>query len=309
MRSIHVSVFLCDAFSNMVLACLLEPLRVVRDQTGADIRWNILTDGDRAVSSSSSLSVSPEMPMADTPAPDLVIIIGGDAFRDAKGVTPTRNLVQLMQGATVIAADTGAWVLARGGYLNARKATLHWQLLEEFAEEFPKVEVLPDRHVQDGRFWTCGSAAAALDLMLLFIRDRFGASVAFDAGAMFLHDNARRHGASYPDQALSQAISPKLKSVIVLMSEALETTQPVPSLAKQANISERSLRRLFWRELQITPGHYYLLLRLARARELLRYSDFSIDQIALRCGFANATTLKRSLRKNFSSDPLWDQQV
>ncbi len=309
MHPIHVSVFLCNAFSNMVLACLLEPLRVVRDQTGADIRWNILTDGDRTVSSSSGLSVSPETPITDALEPDLVIIIGGDAFRNTKGVTSARSFGRLMQGATVIAADTGAWILARGGFLNARKATLHWQLLEEFAEEFPKVEVLPDRHVQDGQFWTCGSAAAAFDLMLKFIRERFGASVSFDAGAMFLHDNARRHGASYPDQALSQAVSPKLKRVVVLMSEALETTQSIPALAEQAHISERSLRRLFWAELQTTPGRYYLLLRLARARELLQYSDLSLDQIALRCGFASSTTLTRSLRKNFVTDPLQDRRA
>ena len=308
MHSIQVSVFLCDAFSNMVLACLLEPLRVVRDQTGADIRWNILTDGDQAVASSSGLSVSPELPMADAPSPDLVLIIGGDAFRDGKVATPARKLGQLIQGATVIAADTGAWVLARGGFLNARKVTLHWQLLEEFAEEFPEVEVLPNRHVQDGRFWTCGSAASAFDLMLHFIRDRFGASVAFDAGAMFLHDNARRHGASYPDQTLSQAVSPRLKRVVVLMSEALEIPWPIPTLAEQAHISERSLRRLFWTELQTTPGRYYLLLRLARARELLRFSDLSLDQIAVRCGFASATTLARSLRKNFPNDPLQDRK-
>ena len=297
MRAINVSVFLCNAFSNMVLACLLEPLRVVRDQTGADIRWSILTDGDRAVTSSSGLSISPEMPIADAPRSDLVIVIGGDAFRDEEA-TPARSLRRVMQGATVIAADTGAWVLARGGFLNERRATLHWQLLEEFAEEFPRTQVRPDRYVQDGRFWTCGSAAAALDLMLHFIRDRFGASVAFDAGAMFLHDNSRRHGASYPDQALSQAVSPILKRVVVLMSEALETPRPIPDLAQQAHISERSLRRLFWTELQMTPGRYYLLLRLARARELRRYSDLSPDQIALRCGFANAATLTRSLRRN-----------
>ncbi|SDE56821.1 GlxA family transcriptional regulator [Ruegeria marina] len=302
MSSINVSVFLCDAFSNMVLACLLEPLRVVRDQTGADIRWSILTDGDRAVTSSSGLSISPEMPIAEAPGSDLVLLIGGDAFRRQEA-TPARSLRRLMQGATVIAADTGAWVLARGGFLDGRKATLHWQLLEEFAEEFPGTQVRPDRHVQDGRFWTCGSAAAALDLMLHFIRDRFGASVAFDAGAMFLHDNARRHGASYPDQALSQSVSPKLKQVVVLMSETLEAPWPIPDLARQAHISERSLRRLFWTELQMTPGRYYLLLRLARARELRRYSDLAPDQIALRCGFANATTLTRSLRRNFTSEP------
>ncbi|MEN8660480.1 MAG: helix-turn-helix domain-containing protein [Marivita sp.] len=290
----------------MVLACLLEPLRVVRDQTGADIRWNILTDGDQAVGSSSGLSVSPEMAMVDAPASDLVLIIGGDAFRDSKGTSASRNLGRLIRGATVIAADTGAWTLARSGFLNSRKVTLHWQLLEEFAEEFPEVEVLPDRHVKDGPFWTCGSAASAFDLMLYFIRDRFGASVAFDTAAMFLHDNARRHGASYPDQTLSQVVSPKLKRVVVIMSEALETPLLIPTLAERAHLSERSLRRMFWTELKTTPGRYYLLLRLARARELLRYSEFAPDQIALRCGFANATTLKRSLRKNFSSDPLRD---
>jgi len=302
MHSINISVFLCDAFSNMVLACLLEPLRVVRDQTGADISWSILTDGDRAVTSSSGLSVSPEMPIAEAPPPDLVIIVGGDTFRDRKGATAPRVLGRLMQGATVIAADTGSWVLARGGFLNGRKATLHWQLLEEFAEEFPDILVSSDRFVQDGEFWTCGSAAAALDLMLHFIRDRFDASVAFDAGAMFLHDNSRRHGASYPDQAISQSVSPKLKQIVVLMSKAVETPQPIPILAKGAHISERSLHRLFWKELQTTPGRYYLLLRLTRARELLRYSDLAPGEIALRCGFANATTLFRSLRKNFPND-------
>lgn len=304
MRSINVCVFLCDAFSNMVLACLLEPLRVVRDQTGADISWSILTEGDHVVASSSGLSVSPEMPIAAAPTPDLVIIIGGDTFRDRKKTTAPRVLGRLMQGATVIAADSGAWVLARGGFLSGRKATLHWQLLEEFAEEFPDILVSSDRFVQDGGFWTCGSAAAALDLMLHFIRERFGASVAFDAGAMFLHDNSRRHGASYPDQAISQAVSSKLKQVVALMSEAIETPQPIPVLAKQAHTSERSLRRLFWTELQTTPGRYYLLLRLSRARELLRYGDFAREEIALRCGFANATTFMRSLHRNFPNDLL-----
>lgn len=308
MQPLQISILLFDAFSNMVLACLLEPLRVVRDQTGADIRWCILTDGNRTVSSSSGLSVSPEMRVRDAPSSELVIVIGGDAFRETESPGAIRDLDRLMKTSTVIAADTGAWVLARGGFLNGRKATLHWQLLEEYAEEFPEISVLPDRYVQDGRFWTCGSASAAFDLMLQFIRTRFGAAVAFDAGAMFLHDNARRHGASYPDQALTQAVSPKLKRVVVLMSEALETPHPIPALARQSHVSERSLRRLFWSELQTTPGRYYLLLRLARARELLRYSDLAPDQIALRCGFANATTLMRSLRKNFATGILDGRQ-
>ena len=301
MPPLDVSILLYDAFSNMVLACLLEPLRVVRDQTGADIRWRILTEGDGVVTSSSGLTVSPEAPSRAAETSELVILVGGDTFREAKPGLKRQSLNKMLQGKTVIAADTGAWVLARAGLLNDRRATLHWQLLDEFAEEFPEVHVLPDRYVLDGQYWTCGSAAAALDLMLLFIRDRFGAAAAFDAGAMFLHDNARRHGASYPAQALSHAVSPVLRNVVATMSEALETPVPIPALARGANISERSLRRLFWVELQTTPGRYYLNLRLSRARELIRYSNLDRAEIALRCGFANATTLNRSLLKNFGT--------
>ena len=303
MTKLSISVLLFDAFSNMVLACLLEPLRVVRDQTGADISWTILTESDGIVTSSSGLSITPQRRLRDVDPADLLLLIGGDAFRDGSGADARRRLKPLMRDATVIAADTGAWILARAGFLNGRKATLHWQLLDEFAEEFPSVEVQTDHNVRDGRIWTCGSAAAALDLMLDFIRERFGAAIAFDAGAMFLHDNARRHGASYPEQVLSHAVSPKLKQVIGLMAQSVETPGTIPALARQAHVSERSLHRLFKAELNITPARYYLLLRLARARELLRYSSLATSEIALRCGFANATTLSRSLRMNFNMRP------
>lgn len=112
----------------MVLACLLDPLRVVRDQMGADTRWRILTDDDLIVTRSNGLTVSPEMQARDTAVSDLVIIIGGDAFRDARRTGTSRTLERLMHNATVIAADTGAWVRAREGLPNSRKATLHWQL-------------------------------------------------------------------------------------------------------------------------------------------------------------------------------------
>jgi len=305
MTRLNVNILLFDAFSNMVLACLLEPLRVVRDQSGHDIHWTIMTDGDRTLKSSSGISVTPDGPQAAAPTGDLVVIIGGDVFRDSGRTGDLRRALHPMiqNDTTIIAADTGAWMLAKSGYLDGRRATLHWQLLDEFAETFPKVDVVPERFARDGNFWTCGTAAAALDLMLDYIRARFGAADAFDAGAMFAHDNARRYGASYPDQALSFAASPKLKSVILRMSERLENPCQMPELAKAAHISQRSLHRLFQAELHLTPGRYYLLLRLARARELLRYGNLSLTEIAIRCGFCGATTLTRSFRAQYGMSP------
>jgi len=297
MTHLRVSIILFDAFSNMVLACLLEPLRVVRDQNGLDLSWTILTEGDRPVDSSSGITVAPDMLKAEAKNADLVLIIGGDAFRDHHKASALRNrLDPLIRNATVIAADTGTWILARCGYLNGRKATLHWQLLDEFAETFPDVQVSSESFVHDGRYWTCGTAAAALDLMLDYIRSRFGPAVAMDAGAMFLHDNTRRYGASFPEQSLSFSASSTFKHVLKIMSETLEQPVPIAQLAQAANMPERSFHRLFLRELHMAPGKYYLLLRLARARELLRHSDLTRGEIALRCGFTNASTLARSFR-------------
>lgn len=113
---------------------------------------------------------------------------------------------------------------------------------------------------------------------------------------MFLHDNARRHGASFPGQSLSFSASSTFKRVLQIMSETLEQPVSIVQLARAANIPERSFHRLFLKELHMPPGKYYLVLRLARARELLRHSDLTRGEIALRCGFSNATTLARSFR-------------
>ncbi|WP_375267131.1 GlxA family transcriptional regulator [Planktotalea sp.] len=302
MTHLNITVLLFDAFSNMVLACLLEPLRVVRDQHGLDISWTILTETDLPVESSSGIAVTPYKPKAHAKPADLAFVIGGDVFRDTRSASDLRrSLDPLIANATVIAADTGTWILARCGYLEGRKATLHWQLLDEFAETFQQVDVSSDRVVRDGRFWTCGTAAAALDLMLDYIRERFGPAVALDAGAMFLHDNARRHGASYPARSLPFNASPKLARVLQIMSETLENPVSIAGLAEAANMPERSFHRLFLRELQMPPGKYYVLLRLARARELARYGGLTRGEIALRCGFANASTLARSFRQHHAS--------
>lgn len=134
--------------------------------------------------------------------------------------------------------------------------------------------------------------------MLDYIRNCFGPAVAMDAAAMFLHDNARRYGASFPGQSLSFSASPTFKQVLQIMSETLEQPVSIEKLALAANMPERSFHRLFSRELHMPPGKYYLLLRLARARELLRHSDLTRGEIALRCGFTNASTLARSFRKH-----------
>lgn len=296
--ALRINILLFEAFSNMVLACLLEPLRVVRDEHGAAITWIILTPQDGPVRSSSGLSLSPDCPLSQAGACDLLIVIGGDRFRqDAQHSATRRALRAARRAKTVIAADTGAWLLASAGYLEGRQATLHWQLLDEFAERFPKVHSVTTPFASDGKWLTCGSAAGAMELVLQEITQRFGAAARFDAASMFL--NAPRL-ARAPDGGLGGLPShpnPRIRKALDLMAETIENPRTLPEIAAAAGLTLRTMARLFAAELGLSPGKCYQHMRLARARELMLQQGMSAADAAPLCGFSCAASLKRALAK------------
>ncbi len=59
----------------------------------------------------------------------------------------------------------------------------------------------------------------------------------------------------------------------------------IKDIALRANCSVRNLYRFFAQYAGCTPVEYILQMRLAKARDLLLYSQLNISEIAYRCGF------------------------
>lgn len=294
---LRLNILLFDTFSNMLLACLLEPLRVVRDNAGIDIEWTILTHGDTPLRSSSGLSIAPDRPMAQATPCHLLLLIGGDRFRlDADDPSLRRSLRLIHRAEAVVAADTAPWLLATLGYLSGREVTLHWQLLAEFSETFPDVVARADRYVRDGRWLTCGSAASALDLILEEIGIRFGPAARFDAAGMFLNDTSRSGTKTSLDDGVPHS-HPGVRRIVNIMSANIETPLTLAQLAESAQTTPRTLARLFEAEMGMPPGRYYQHLRLAQARDLAIQTRLTLDQIALRCGFSCGSALSRAFTR------------
>lgn len=295
----RVTFLLFDGFSNMVLSCLLEPLRAVHDQAGLDIRWQIRTAGDRPVRSSSGLLVAPDSQVDGTF--DVLIVVAGYGYRDHAGGGGLRQLSALARhGRIVIGADTGPWLMAAAGLLSGGRATLHWSLLPDFAEAFPDVQVQTAAHVRQGRIWTCGGASGALELMLAFIADQFGQANAFIASSMFLHDADRPDGTRWGGlRHLTGMGTARLRQVITLMVETIEDPLPLPALASRCGLSPSKLDRMFRSEAGMPPGRYFQMLRLSRARELAGSTDLPLREIALRCGYADAPALGKAFRRAY----------
>ena len=299
--SLRINILLFEAFSNMILACLLEPLRVIRDEHEAAIAWTLLTPHNGPVRSSSGLSLAPDCPLSQASACDLLIVIGGDRFRNEVGRPSTRRALQLLRNAQrVFAADTGPWILAAAGCLDGRQATIHWQLLGEFAATFPKVKVAQSPFVTDGKWQTCGSAAGAMELVLQEIAHRFGAAARFDAASMFLNA-PRLSGESNEGLGnLPSHPNPRIRKVLDLMATSVDKPRGLPELAAAAGLTLRTMARLFEAELGLSPGRCYQHLRLARAHELMLVQGMSAADAALLCGFSCAASLKRALKQSHS---------
>jgi len=67
--------------------------------------------------------------------------------------------------------------------------------------------------------------------------------------------------------------------------------------AKEANLSKYYFCRLFRRHFGMSPMRFILLLRVGRAKVLLRQDDFNITEVALDVGFKDNGSFSRAFKK------------
>lgn len=311
-RTPHRFVFvLFDGFSNLVLASALEPLRAAAGlPNGPDITWDICTIDGSAATSSSDLVITPKAALNTIPDPtriDYLVVISGYAMRDHLSSRTRARLQNAAQHShAVIGVDTAAWLLASCNMLAGKSATIHWQELDQFSDQFPDVSVLTDRFVEDGKMITAGGAATVMELMLHILARRFGPAVAFDVSNLFVYDT-RRQAKAAPDSMARGADrlhgpgAAHVRRAVSEMIAHIETPIALKSIATRAGCSLRSLDRAFQDNLQMAPGKYYQMLRLGRARDLARSTDMKLADIAFQTGFKSHAALSRAYTQAFGS--------
>jgi len=77
----------------------------------------------------------------------------------------------------------------------------------------------------------------------------------------------------------------------------------ITALARTAGMSRRTFLRRFKASTGTTPGAWLANARVARARELLKYSAYDIEEIASAAGFGSAATLRHHFRKHVKVSP------
>jgi transcriptional regulator GlxA family with amidase domain len=202
------------------------------------------------------------------------------------------------RGARVLSVCTGAFVLGAAGLLDGRRCTTHWRNAPELALRYPAADVDPSvLYVDDDPVITSAGTAAGIDACLYLVRKEHGSKVANAIARLMVVPPHRDGGqAQYIDRPLPAAPADSLVKVIRWMEGHLDQQVTVTQLAARAHMSPRSFARRFVQETGTTPQRWLTGQRILLAQQLLEETGETVDEVAGRAGFGNATALRHHFR-------------
>ncbi len=264
--------------------------------------------GDR-VRTSSGLELLPSGSLEACRGPiDTLIVAGGLGTRAAARDEPLISWLRLAarRSRRVTSVCTGAFLLARAGLLDGRRATTHWAACAALARNYPAIDVQPDPiFVRDGNVYTSAGVTAGIDLALALIEEDLGGRAALAVARDLVLFIRRPGGQAQFSAGLAgqDADRPSVRELQGWVADHLDADLSVGALAERAFMSQRNFARVFGREVGVTPAAYVSALRVERARTLLESTDLQLEEVARRCGFGTVETLRRVLRRALHVSP------
>jgi transcriptional regulator GlxA family with amidase domain len=298
---------LLESFTMLCFSAAVESLRIANRMSGRELySWILMSETGEPVICSGDIEYRVNSELIEVLRDDTVMICGGINIQNVT----TKKLLNWLRrearkGPLIAGLCTAGYTLAKAGLLNGKRATIHWENQDSFAEEFEDVELTKSVFVMDGNRITTAGGTSSIDLMLKLVAEHHGEDLANAVADQLIYSSIRT---DQDTQRLSIPTRigvrhPKLSLVIQKMEQNIEEPISPSLLAKEVGMSTRQLERLFRRYLNRSPKRYYMELRLQKARNLLMQTDMSVINVALACGFASPSHFSKCYRAHYDTTP------
>jgi transcriptional regulator GlxA family with amidase domain len=276
---------------------------------GTEYDVEIVAPHARPVTTNSGLSIVPHRSTRGVRGEiDTLLIAGGSGVLQA---IEDERLVRWVQRTAarsrrVASVCTGAYMLARAGLLDGRRAATHWASAKDLARRHPAIEVDPESiYVRDGNVWTSAGVTAGMDLALALVEDDLGRSTALETARWLVVFVKRPGGQSQFSSHLRAQLADRrpIRELQEWVAANLSEDLSVAALAARAAMSERNFARAFSREVGMTPAAYVEALRVDQARLRLESSGQKLEAVAHDCGFGTVETMRRAFHRRLGVSP------
>jgi transcriptional regulator GlxA family with amidase domain len=197
------------------------------------------------------------------------------------------------------AACIGTFVMAESGLLNQQTATTTWWLAPLFRQRYPGIQ-LDDANmiVKSGKYVTAGAALSHMDLALWLIRTVSPRLAALTARYLIVDSRPSQSAYALSDHLIHS--DPVVHRFEAWARSRLKLGFSLDAAARAVGASKRTLSRHMQDVLGKSPLEYFQQLRVERAIHLLKTSRASVDEIALKVGYADGATLRALLRRHLN---------
>lgn len=299
-------------FPMSCLTSMIEPLRAANEISGSDtFAWQLVGENPEQIASSAAVNFEPDMQLADigatTDMQHLFLLSGPlGVFAQPASAGHLRELAR--HGLIMGGVSGGVFPLVRAGLMDGYDCSVHWCYKAAFTAEFSHLNAKDDVIVRDRSRLTASGAAAAFDMMLLLIEERLGASVMTEVACWFQHplvrgDGVRQRMPVGQTAGADDMLPVVVRDAVAIFESHINELINVADVAGQLGQSPRQLERLFKRSTGQSPSHFYRMMRMKAARQLVLYSGDSIADIAGAVGYASSTPMVRHYREAFGISP------
>ena len=258
---------------------------------GSSVGFSIQTNGNWDALSQADVIIIPSWPDHLPPAPAKLI--------QALQAAHERNV-------TIMGLCLGTFVLAQARLLDGLEATTHWTAAEKLRQQYPRIHVNASAlYVDEGLIITSAGTAAGIDCCLHYVRKSLGAELA-NLIARRLVMAPHRRGGQAQFIELPVTARPRDHAFADLLDEMrakLDQKHTVETMARNLNMTARSVTRHFLKLTGSSPAQWLLNERLNHAQRLLETTPRSMEHIAQATGFSSASAMRPHFRSKFGLSP------
>jgi transcriptional regulator GlxA family with amidase domain len=312
----HITILALEQMLGSSAANPMEMLEAARARLkvnragNTDFKIEVAAPEVKSLSLLGGFQIRPHCTLSAIESTDLIVVPAlwrnpANTIRHHKDTTIPWLRNQYLAGASIMAVGTGVSLVAAAGILDGKAATTHWHYLEQFAHEYPRVN-LQTKHLltQSGRIYCAASVSSAADMMVHWLGLVFGKKLALQVEQQFSPEVRTAFetkvfhaemGNQHPDEVVANIQSGLQQN----LSRGLNLT----ALARQAELSPRQLSRRFKAVCGKTLGQYQQHLRCLEAKDLLKNTDMAIADIGIAVGYSDISHFGRIFHRHCGQSP------
>ena len=213
---------------------------------------------------------------------------------------------EYQNGALICAVGTGCCFLAEAGLLDGKAATTHWHYFDQFHKDYPLAQLKRQYFItQAGNLYCAASVNSLADLTVHFIQRLFNKEIANHVERHFSHEIRRAYEASgFFEQEHSHHPDEEITQIQIWLQDNYYREIIMSQLGEKFSMSTRTLNRRFKTAVGVSPLYFLQEIRVNIAKDLLKTSNLSINEIADKVGYQDTSFFTTLFKKHLATTPI-----